>query len=217
MRYAQTERNVLSSIDHPFIVKLHYSFQTVENLFMVIDYCPGGDLGYYLQREGKFSEERAKIYAAEVLLALEELHRRDIIYRDLKPDNILLDIDGHCMLTDFGLSKEEVEGYFEGAKSFCGSVAYLAPEMLKRAGHGKSVDWYLFGVVLYEMVVGMPPYYAESKEQLYDNIENAPLKLPASLSSELRNLIKMVASDSSASAKKPIQKAGVRSNGVRRN
>ncbi len=192
VRYAQTERNVLGSIDHPFIVKLHYSFQTVENLFMVIDYCPGGDLGYYLQREGKFTEERAKIYAAEVLLALEELHKSDIIYRDLKPDNILLDIEGHCMLTDFGLSKEEVEGYFQGAKSFCGSVAYLAPEMLKRAGHGKSVDWYLFGVVLYEMVIGMPPYYAECKDQLYDNIENAPLKLPAFLSIEIRSLIKLV-------------------------
>ena len=187
-----TEKNVLCSINHPFIVRLHFAFQTGENLFMVMDFCPGGDLGYYLQREGKFTEERMRIYAAEVILALAELHKRDIIYRDLKPDNILLDIEGHVMLTDFGLSKEEVSDQFIGAKSFCGSVAYLAPEMLKRAGHGKSVDWYLLGVVMYELVVGTPPYYAESKEQLFENIEKAPLKLPLYLSSDLRGLLKQV-------------------------
>jgi len=116
-----------------------------------------------LQRERKFTEDRARIYAAEILLALEDLHKRDIIYRDLKPDNVVLDFDGHAQLTDFGLSKEGVEEVSKGAKSFCGSVAYLAPEMLRRAGHGKSVDWYLFGVLLYEMVVGCPPYFSPKK------------------------------------------------------
>ena len=145
---------MLASIRHPFIVRLHFSFQTGDNLFMVLDFCPGGDLGHILQIEGKFSEARTKIYVAEILLALEELHRHDIIYRDLKPDNILLDSEGHAMLTDFGLSKEEVSDHFQGAKSFCGSVAYLAPEMLKRQGHGKAVDWYLLGVVIYEMLTG---------------------------------------------------------------
>lgn len=114
----------------------------------------------------RFSEDRARIYLAELVLALEDLHKRDIIFRDLKPDNIVLDAEGHVMITDFGLSKEGVYEAAQGARSFCGSVAYLAPEMLKRAGHGKAVDWYLLGVVFYEMVVGTPPYYVNNRQQL---------------------------------------------------
>lgn len=131
---------MLSNLNHPFIVKLHYSFQTPSKLFMILDFCPGGDLGEHLQAEHRFTEDRAKIYICEILTALEHLHKHNIIYRDLKPDNIVLDIEGHAMLTDFGLSKEDIYGDHSGAKSFCGSVAYLAPEMLKRNGHGKAVD-----------------------------------------------------------------------------
>ena len=117
-------------------------------------------------RDKRFKEERARIYLAEILLALEDLHKRDIIFRDLKPDNVVLDADGHALLTDFGLSKEGVLDN-SAAKSFCGSVAYLAPEMLKRIGHGKSVDWYLLGVLFYEMIVGIPPYYTKNKDELF--------------------------------------------------
>lgn len=159
---------------------------------MILDFCPGGDLGEHLQVEHRFTEDRAKIYICEIITALEHLHKHNIIYRDLKPDNIVLDIDGHAMLTDFGLSKEEIIGDNSGAKSFCGSVAYLAPEMLKRKGHGKAVDWYLLGVVLYEMLVGLPPYYAESKDELFKNIECAELRLPSRLSSEVKDLLQKV-------------------------
>lgn len=162
-RYAMTERNVLSLATHPFIVKLHYAFQTQEKLFLILDYCPGGDLAEYLQLEKRFNEDKTRLYSSEILLALEELHRKDIIFRDLKPDNIVLDHDGHAMLTDFGLSKEGVYGIDAEAKSFCGSYAYLAPEMLRKVGHGKAVDWYLLGVVIYEMLCGIPPYYANNK------------------------------------------------------
>lgn len=113
-------------------------------------------------REKKITEDRARIYIAEVILALEHLHKKDIIFRDLKPDNVVLDEDGHALLTDFGLSKEGVEDNYS-AQSFCGSVAYLAPEMLRRTGHGKAVDWYLLGVLLYELVVGSPPYFTNNK------------------------------------------------------
>jgi len=146
-------------------------------------------LGSHLQREKKFNEEKARFYISEIVLAIEDLHKRDIIFRDLKPENVVIDKEGHALLTDFGLSKEGVNDYHQGAKSFCGSLAYLAPEMIKRSGHGKAVDWYLVGVVFYEMLVGIPPFYANKKEQLFLNIERAPLKLPSSLSAEAKDLI----------------------------
>jgi len=120
-------------------------------------------MGKLIQTEQRFTEPRARNYLCEILLALEHLHTQNIIFRDLKPDNIVLDRNGHAMLTDFGLSKEAVIGN-DAAQSFCGSIAYLAPEMLKRAGHGKSVDWYLLGVLLYEMVVGLPPYFTNDRK-----------------------------------------------------
>ncbi|CAK90218.1 unnamed protein product (macronuclear) [Paramecium tetraurelia] len=190
--YAQTERNVLSMTSHPFIVKLRYAFQTTDKLIMMLDYCPGGDLGQLLEEEQRLPEEQVKNYICEIILALEDLHQRDIIYRDLKPENIVIDADGHAILTDFGLSKEGIFHASQGARSFCGSVAYLAPEMLKRKGHGKAVDWYLLGVVMYELLVGVPPYYDNEKDQLFDNIENATLKIPSFISFEGRNLIKLL-------------------------
>ncbi|KAL4429957.1 hypothetical protein ABPG74_000323 [Tetrahymena malaccensis] len=209
IKYALTERNVLSLSNHPFIVKLNYSFQTEEKLFLILDFAAGGDMGKLLQKVKVLSENDARIYLSEILLSLEYLHKKDIIFRDLKPDNIVIDSEGHALLTDFGLSKEGVLDYTEGAKSFCGSIAYLAPEMLKRRGHGKAVDWYLFGVVMYEMLTGNPPYYANTKqniqmsqhfllkqnnfhinrEDLFNNIQNAPLNLPSYLSQEAKSLL----------------------------
>ena len=162
VKYAKTERDVLTYTAHPFIVGLKYAFQTPEKLFLLLDYAPGGNMSRALQKDKRFTETKARYYLAEVLLALEDLHRRDIIFRDLKPDNIVFDKDGHALLTDFGLSKVGVLNNTQ-ARSFCGSPAYLAPEMLRRQGHGKSVDWYLLGVLLYEMLVGIPPYYSNNK------------------------------------------------------
>lgn len=133
-------------------------------MFLVSDYASGGDLSQYLEIEHYFSESKAKLYITEILLALEALHKENIVYRDLKPDNVLMDEEGHVLLTDFGLSRENVRKGEAGAKSFCGSYAYLAPEMVKKKGHGKTVDWYLLGVILYEMLTGLPPYYSNSKD-----------------------------------------------------
>lgn len=188
MNYAITERNVMSYITHPFIVGLNFAFQTNTKLVLIMDYCPGGDLGKLLEREGRVEESRARIYAAEVLLALDGLHSHDIIYRDLKPDNVVIDADGHVMLTDFGLSKEGITDSVM-AQSFCGSVAYLAPEVLNRKGHGKGVDWYLLGVLLFEMIVGTPPYFTPNPQEMFKNIRTAPLVIPEYVSLEARDLL----------------------------
>ena len=189
LKYAMAERNVLSLSNHPFIVKLNFAFQTSSKLFLILDYCPGGDLSKHLYHEKRFNEQRAKFYLCEVLLALEDLHKRDIIFRDLKPDNVVLDENGHCKLTDFGLSKE---GVFDSqcAKSFCGSIAYLAPEMLKKQGHGKAVDWYLFGVLFYEMLIGIPPFFTEKREEIFHNIEYGELQIPKFVSKEANELLR---------------------------
>jgi protein-serine/threonine kinase len=117
-RYAMTERNVMSVSNHPFIVSLQYAFQTEDRLFLVMEYCPGGDLSNYLEAEEYFSEDRARLYLAEIILAIEDLHSRGIIFRDLKPDNVVLDKYGHCKLTDFGLSKEGLIENEKIAQSF---------------------------------------------------------------------------------------------------
>ena len=189
VRYAFTERNILLHITHPFIVKLNFAFQTPEKLVMIMDYCPNGDLGTHLAREKKFAEDKAKFYIGEILLALEELHKNGILFRDLKPENVVLDKDGHARLTDFGLSKEGVTDE-QLSRSFCGSIAYLAPEMLKRSGHTRSVDWYLLGVLFYEMVCGSPPFYSSNRDQMFNNIQRAELKFPAFVGPECKALIK---------------------------
>ena len=189
VKYAMTERNVLSITSHPFIVKLNYAFQTNDKLFLILDYCPGGDLADHLAKEKRFKEQRARIYLCEIILALGDLHKHDIIFRDLKPDNVVLDSKGHAMLTDFGLSKE---GVYDGniTKSFCGSVAYLAPEMLKRKGHGKAVDWYLLGVLFYEMLVGIRPYFTDAQEKIFQNIKKGDLQIPKFVSEKAKVLLR---------------------------
>jgi serine/threonine protein kinase len=138
---------------------LKYAFQTTDNLFLVTEFCPGGDLERLLTVEKYINEDRAKIYIAEIILSIAELHQKDIIYRDLKPDNVVIDEQGHASLIDFGMAKEGVKEVHKGADTFCGSIKYLAPEMLRKKGYGKSLDWYLVGVLLYEMLVGVTPYY----------------------------------------------------------
>jgi len=183
VRYTRTERNLLSYLRHPFIIRLHYAFQTPSCLVLVLQYCPGGNLATLLKAEGHLPEPLAKLYIAEMVLAIEHLHERQVVYRDLKPENVVLDEQEHAMLTDFGLSKEGVDAEI-GTKSFCGSVAYLAPEVLARAGHGFTVDWYGIGVLLYELLSGRPPYYNRNRDTLFKNIASAKLKVPSSASKE---------------------------------
>jgi serine/threonine protein kinase len=189
LRYAVTECNVLKQTKHPFIISLHFAFQTPDHLYMILDYCPGGDFSFHIART-LFEEDEAKFFIAELVLAIEHLHNLDIIYRDLKPENILIDSDGHIKLADFGLAKENVAGN-KMAQSFCGSPAYLAPEMVNRRGAGKSSDIYGIGAVLYEMISGTPPFYANDINVMYKNISKNNLMLHDYFSDELKDLLKV--------------------------
>lgn len=177
LRYAVTERNVLSYIRHPYMVSLHYAFQTRGYLVLVMEFCPGGNLQQVIERMKKLPEPLAQLYTAETLLALIHLHERRIVFRDLKPDNVVIDAIGHAMVTDFGLSKEGVSA-LHGTRSFCGSVAFLAPEILERKGHNHTVDIYGVGVMLYDMLTGWPPFYDPNRERLYKNIKHQRLVVP---------------------------------------
>ena len=187
-RYALTERRIISYIRHPFIIRLHCAFQTPEKLVLVMAYCPGRELSQALARDRKFTEDRARIYLCELILALEELHKHHVIYRDLKPENVLLDSEGHVVLTDFGLAKEGVTDT-SMTNSFCGSPAYLAPEMLKKQGHSHSVDWYILGVLLFEMLTGAPPFFSSNRDLMFQNIQKAALRFPKGVSGAAKDLI----------------------------
>eukprot|EP00746_Dinoflagellata_sp_MGD_P007763 gnl/MRDRNA2_/MRDRNA2_115436_c0_seq1.p1 gnl/MRDRNA2_/MRDRNA2_115436_c0~~gnl/MRDRNA2_/MRDRNA2_115436_c0_seq1.p1 ORF type:complete len:336 (-),score=63.00 gnl/MRDRNA2_/MRDRNA2_115436_c0_seq1:24-1031(-) len=178
VEHTKTERNVLETVSHPFIVNLVYAFQTPKKLYFVLEYCAGGELFFHLSRAGRFSEGRCRFYTSEILLAIGHLHALDIIYRDMKPENILLDSDGHVKLTDFGLSKEGIKDNFS-AKSMCGTPEYLAPEILNKAGHGKAVDWYSLGALMYEMLTGLPPFYTRDREKLFERIRRGELTYPS--------------------------------------
>jgi len=175
-RYTVTERNLLSWVRHPYIVHLHYAFQTDQHLALVLQLCTRGSVQTLIDAERRLEEPLARLYTAEMLLGLIHLHESNIIFRDLKPDNVVIDEEGHAMLTDFGLAKEDVAA--QEAHSFCGSPAYLAPEVLKRSGHGRAVDIYGLGVFLFSMLAGMPPFYDPDREVLFHNIRLAELRVP---------------------------------------
>ncbi|CAM9125799.1 unnamed protein product, partial [Ectocarpus fasciculatus] len=189
VEHTKTERSVLSYIHHPYIVGLNMAFQTSDRLFFILDYCAGGELFFHLGKVGRFPEDRAKLYAAEIALALEYIHKKGIIYRDLKPENVLLDNDGNVRLTDFGLSKEGVSDHSSGANSFCGTPEYIAPEVLLRQGHGRAVDWWSLGALLFEMICGLPPFYSKNRETMFQKIMTAELTFPSFMSDRAKDLL----------------------------
>jgi protein-serine/threonine kinase len=188
VEHTQAERNVLQMVKHPFIVELMAAFQTPKKLHFVLEFCSGGELFFHLSRAGRFSEGRTKFYASEILMALQYLHTMNIIYRDLKPENLLLDCLGHAKITDFGLSKEGIMDNVS-AKTLCGTPEYLAPEILRKEGHGKAVDWYSFGALIYEMLTGLPPFYTKDREKLFDRIKRADITFPSYVTSNSQKLL----------------------------
>lgn len=188
LKQIMVERDVLNRLNCPFLADLICAFESENFLNFLMEYYPGGELFFHLKKI-KFTEEIAKFYFAQIVFALEFLHSEKILYRDLKPENLILDLYGYIRLTDFGLCKRGLEDR-ELTHSFCGSPEYMAPEIINHAGHSYTVDFYTLGALLYEFTTGLPPYYSKNPKEILENINNGVLKLPDRLSDELKDLLR---------------------------
>uniref|UniRef100_A0A669DL30 protein kinase C n=1 Tax=Oreochromis niloticus TaxID=8128 RepID=A0A669DL30_ORENI len=195
--WVQTEKHVFEQAStNPFLVGLHSCFQTESRLFLVIEYVNGGDLMFHMQRQRKLPEEHARFYAAEICIALNFLHEKGIIYRDLKLDNVLLDHEGHIKLTDYGMCKEGIRPG-DTTSTFCGTPNYIAPEILRGEDYGFSVDWWALGVLMFEMMAGRSPFDIitdnpdmNTEEYLFQVILEKPIRIPRSLSVKAAGVLK---------------------------
>uniref|UniRef100_A0A671PP49 protein kinase C n=1 Tax=Sinocyclocheilus anshuiensis TaxID=1608454 RepID=A0A671PP49_9TELE len=195
--WVQTEKHVFEQAStNPFLVGLHSCFQTESRLFLVIEYVNGGDLMFHMQKQRKLPEEHARFYAAEICIALNFLHEKGIIYRDLKLDNVLLDQDGHIKITDYGMCKEGIRPG-DTTSTFCGTPNYIAPEILRGEDYGFSVDWWALGVLMFEMMAGRSPFDIitdnpdmNTEEYLFQVILEKPIRIPRSLSVKAASVLK---------------------------
>jgi len=186
----KTERQILESVSrHPFVVNLYYAFQDCEKLYLILEYGQGGELFTHLNTEKMFSESTAAFYMAEMVLALSYLHDSlGVVYRDLKPENCLLDAHGHLLLTDFGLSKVAV-GDDDSCKSILGTVDYMAPEVILGQKYGKAVDWWSFGALGYDLMTGNPPFRGANTAKIQQNIVKQKAIMPYFLSTDAKDLL----------------------------
>ncbi|KAF2865855.1 kinase-like domain-containing protein [Massariosphaeria phaeospora] len=186
----KTERAILESVNrHPFIVNLFYAFQDHEKLYLILEYAQGGELFHHLASERMFSEDVSAFYLAEVVLALDHLHRTvGVVYRDLKPENCLLDSEGHLLLTDFGLSKVAIDDETK-CRSFLGTAEYMAPEVIQGAEYGTAVDWWSLGALCFNLLTGSPPFVANNNAKIQEKIVKQKLVLPYYLSADAKDLM----------------------------
>ncbi|CAH7679159.1 kinase-like domain-containing protein, partial [Phakopsora pachyrhizi] len=188
VEHTNSEREMLATVRHPFLVNLWGTFADSYNLYMVMDFVSGGELFNLLRKSQRFPDPVAKFFGAEVALALDYLHCLDIVYRDLKPENILLGSDGHIKITDFGFAKLVPDITW----TLCGTPDYLAPEIVQSKGYNKSVDWYALGVLIFEMLAGYPPFYCEEESpmRLYEKIIAGKVRYPSYFNSSSKDLLK---------------------------
>ncbi|CAI2369419.1 unnamed protein product [Moneuplotes crassus] len=184
--HVRSEKKILETIRHPFIVQLQDTFQTESHVFMLLDYACGGELFSLLRREGRFSNDVGLFFATEIVLAFEYLHSKEIAYRDLKPENLLVDKDGHVRITDFGFAKVVKDKTY----TLCGTPEYLAPEIIQSKGHSKYVDWWALGVLIFEMLAGYPPFYDDNPLGIYQKILDGYYEFPPYVEPKAINLIK---------------------------
>jgi len=183
------EKKILESIDFPFIIKYYNCFQDQEKIYFVFEFCNGGELFYHLQKKSRFNEDLVKFYAAEIYLTLQYLHSKKILYRDLKPENLILDKSGHLKLIDFGLSISDISEK-NLANGFCGTMEYLPPELLLDQDYGFSFDWWGFGVLIYEMFHGYPPFSDNNRKTLFNKILHKRVEFGnVNMSPEAKDLI----------------------------
>mmetsp|Transcript_1801 Transcript_1801/g.2165 ORF Transcript_1801/g.2165 Transcript_1801/m.2165 type:complete len:268 (+) Transcript_1801:316-1119(+) len=176
----------LSKDPHPFIVNLITSFHDERYIYMVLEYVIGGEFFTHLRNAGRFDSVTASFYAAHVVLIFESLHAKDIIYRDLKPENLLLDRQGYLKITDFGFAKKiDFKTY-----TLCGTPEYIAPEVLLNKGHGKGVDWWTLGILIYEMLTGEPPFVDDDPMGIYQKILGTKLTFPKGYDKPAKSLTK---------------------------
>lgn len=187
--HIKTERDILVHLtNHPFLIKMDSSFQTKKKLFFILEYCPGGELFNLLQDKRRLTEDQTRFFASQMILALEHLHKNNVVYRDLKPENVLINHDGYIKITDFGLSRMDVN--MTEATTICGTPEYLAPEVIRKEGYGKPFDWWTLGSIIYEMLVGIPPFYTENRMELFNKIKFSNPLFPNYLSNSAKNLIR---------------------------
>merc|ERR1711981_286323 len=186
VEHIRNEKNILMTVSHPSIVNLLGTFKDTRNLYFVMEYVSGGELFSHLRKASRFSPDRARYYAAQITLALERLHSFDVIYRDLKPENLLLDERGNIKITDFGFAKKVEDRTW----TLCGTPEYLAPEIIQSKGHGKSVDWWALGVLIFEMLAGYPPFYDENPFGIYQKVLAGKIDFPRHFDVHAKDLIK---------------------------
>lgn len=186
VEHVKAEKEILMSISHPFIVNLLTTFQDEKRLCMLLEYVNGGELFSHLRKEGRLPNDHAQFYAGQIILAFQYLHSIHIVYRDLKPENLLLDCDGHIKITDFGFAKVVEDRTW----TLCGTPEYLAPEIIQSKGHGKPVDWWALGVLMFEMLAGYPPFYDENPFGIYQKVLAGRIDFPRHFDVKAKDLIK---------------------------
>jgi len=184
--HVKNEKNILKEIKHPFLISLSWSCKDSSFLYLLFPYVCGGELFSYLRSAGRFSPSTTLFYSAEIVSALEYLHSLSVAYRDLKPENLLLDRQGHIVITDFGFAKVITDRTW----TLCGTPEYLAPEIIQSKGHNKAVDWWALGILIYEMLAGYPPFYDDNPFGIYEKILSGKLEWPRHVEMTAKDLVK---------------------------